>query len=126
MSAADPGHNLIVRSHAMVDPSSTTVSARWRDAAAFMETKGRLEYFEVDSSFGAGKAGDPHGGVRRGHPHLQREDADLADLPRTVPPVATRDVVPYGEPALATGTSGRRGRRERARKRRGSRVSPGL
>jgi hypothetical protein len=70
MTLDDPdgatGHNVIVRSHTMMDEAANqALITKWGpDAKAFLNGPGPFHTIEVDSSWGAGE-GSPLGGVRR-------------------------------------------------------------
>jgi hypothetical protein len=62
----EPGHNLIVYSHELLDPvDARRIAATWALAGPLLACKGPIHVIEVDSSFGAGRLGNPSGGVRR-------------------------------------------------------------
>ncbi len=59
-----PGHNAIVRSHDIPDARGIAAlkAKGWPDKVL---TRGRVHFFEVDSSWGAGETGGAWGGVQR-------------------------------------------------------------
>jgi len=97
--AGDPGHNLIVRSHAtLADGASLT--RKWPQAAGFLGGKTGVQQFEVDSSFGAGRGGDPHGGVRRDVLLYDGASNTWCTCKETTPRSVLEARVPYMEQAL--------------------------
>jgi hypothetical protein len=102
----DPGHNLVVRSHAVLEQPGESVTSRWGDAAGFIAAaatsnpKASIHVFEVDSSFGAGTSGDPHGGVRRDVLLWNSQSNAWCTCKDIDPPTVLNVGVPYGEVAL--------------------------
>jgi len=102
----DPGHNVLVRSRAPMSETLENLADRWVGAAVFLRgaglgpLKSSVHVFEVDSSFGAGATGDPHGGVRRDVLLYDSESKLWCTCRDTNPPRMTISDVPYGEHAL--------------------------
>jgi len=105
----DPGHNLIVRSHASLSPILDPALTTDRNAHDFAfdsngTMKPGIQVFEVDSSFGAGTEGDVSGGVRRDillyNPNAKAPEAQWCTCKSTTPPLTSLDRVPYREHAL--------------------------
>jgi hypothetical protein len=98
---SNPGHNLIVRSHSMASAAKEPVGKHWKAAADFVGTRSAdIHMFEVDSSFGAGATGDPHGGVRRDVLLYDAATKNWCTCRDTDPPVASVGPIPYDEVAL--------------------------
>jgi hypothetical protein len=99
---AEPGHNLIVYSHELLDTGCRArVLATWPEARHFLASSGRIHVLEVDSSFGAGTRGNPSGGVRRDTLLLDEASGQWCTCRATAPPMAIVCEVPYGESSLA-------------------------
>jgi hypothetical protein len=100
-TSANPGHNLIVRSHSPASLSGKSVAERWPQSAAFLAAPNAVVHvIEVDSSFGAGKTGAPDGGVRRDVVLYDATTKAWCTCTDTKPPTVTVDAVPYGEEAI--------------------------
>ena len=98
----NPGHNLVVRSRCELPPDGGGVRERWPGARAFLEarTDGKpdeIHLFQVDSAFGAGPAGDAHGGVRRDVLLFNANKGTWCTCRDTIPPAVATGKVPYDE-----------------------------
>jgi hypothetical protein len=94
----DPGHNLVVRSHA--NASEGSAAAQWPTAAPLLKGMGPVQVYEVDSSFGATAAGRADGGVRRDVLLYSATTDTWLTIKSTMPTTAQSGAVPYGELAL--------------------------
>jgi hypothetical protein len=101
-SGREPGHNLIVYSHELVDTAvRVRLLATWPDARPFFRTSVRIHVLEVDASFGAGTHGSASGGVRRDTLLFDEASGQWCTCRSTTPPTAVVCVVPYDESSLA-------------------------